>query len=39
MAATAWQAALQIAQRLEPGAQASYIPDLESKIKALSAGK
>ncbi len=38
-AKTAWQAALQIAQRLEPGAQSSYIPDLESKIKALSAGK
>ena len=38
-AKTAWQAALQIAQRLEPGAQASYIPDLESKIKGLSAGK
>jgi predicted negative regulator of RcsB-dependent stress response len=38
MAMTAWQAALQIAQRLEPGAQSSYIPDLESKIKALSAG-
>ena len=36
---TAWQAALQIAQRLEPGAQSSYIPDLESKIKGLSAGK
>jgi predicted negative regulator of RcsB-dependent stress response len=39
MAKTAWQAAIQIAQRLEPGAQASYIPDLESKIKGLSAGK
>ena len=38
-AKTAWQAALQIAQRLEPGAQTSYVPDLESKIKALSAGK
>jgi predicted negative regulator of RcsB-dependent stress response len=38
MAVTAWQAALQIAQRLEPGAQSSYIPDLESKIKRLSAG-
>jgi 4-amino-4-deoxy-L-arabinose transferase-like glycosyltransferase len=37
MAVTAWQAALQIAQRLEPGAQSSYIPDLESKIKRLSA--
>ena len=36
---TAWQAALQIAQRLEPGAQSSYIPDLESKIKGLSSGK
>jgi predicted negative regulator of RcsB-dependent stress response len=39
MAGTAWRAALQIARRLEPGAQASYIPDLESKIKGLSAGK
>jgi hypothetical protein len=39
MAKTAWQAAILIAQRLEPGAQASYIPDLESKIKGLSAGK
>jgi 4-amino-4-deoxy-L-arabinose transferase-like glycosyltransferase len=38
-AKTAWQAALQIAQRLEPGAQSSYVPDLESKIKGLSAGK
>jgi cytochrome c-type biogenesis protein CcmH/NrfG len=38
MAVTAWQAALKIAQRLEPGAQSSYIPDLESKIKRLSAG-
>jgi hypothetical protein len=38
-AKTAWQAALQIAQRLEPGAQPSYIPDLESKLKGLSAGK
>ena len=37
-AMTAWHAALQIAQRLEPGAQASYVPDLESKIKGLSAG-
>jgi len=38
-AKTAWQSALQIAQRLEPGAQPSYIPDLESKLKGLSAGK
>jgi hypothetical protein len=38
-AKAAWQAALQIAQRLEPGAQSSYIPDLESKIKRLSARK
>ncbi len=30
---------LRIAQRLEPGAQSSYIPDLESKIKGLSSGK
>ena len=33
MAKTAWQAAIQIAQHLEFGAQSSYIPDLESKIK------
>jgi Flp pilus assembly protein TadD len=39
MAKTAWQAALQIAQRLEPGAQTSYVPDLETKLKGLSAGK
>jgi 4-amino-4-deoxy-L-arabinose transferase-like glycosyltransferase len=38
MAVKAWHAALQIAQRLEPGARSSYIPDLESKIKHLSAG-
>jgi 4-amino-4-deoxy-L-arabinose transferase-like glycosyltransferase len=38
-ALTAWQAALKIAQRLEPGAQSSYIPDLESKINGLPAGK
>jgi predicted negative regulator of RcsB-dependent stress response len=38
MAKTAWQAAIHIAQRLEPGAQSSYIPDLESKIKRLSVG-
>jgi len=38
-AQTAWQAALQIAQRLEPGAQSSYIPDLESKLKRLAAGQ
>jgi hypothetical protein len=38
MAKTAWQAAIQIAQHLEPGAQSSYIPDLESKIKRLTAG-
>lgn len=37
-AETAWQAAMQIAKRLEPGAQSSYIPDLESKIKRLSPG-
>ena len=39
MAETAWLAALQFAQRLEPGAQSSYIPDLESKIKGISADK
>jgi hypothetical protein len=38
MAETAWQAAIQAAQHLEPGAQTSYIPDLKSKIKRLSAG-
>jgi 4-amino-4-deoxy-L-arabinose transferase-like glycosyltransferase len=38
-AQAAWQAAIQIAQHLEPGAQSSYIPDLESNIKRLSAGK
>jgi 4-amino-4-deoxy-L-arabinose transferase-like glycosyltransferase len=32
-AETAWLAAIKIAQRLEPDAQVSYIPDLESKIK------
>jgi 4-amino-4-deoxy-L-arabinose transferase-like glycosyltransferase len=35
-AETAWLAAIQIAQQLEPDAQVSYIPDLESKIKRLS---
>jgi hypothetical protein len=39
MAETAWQAAIHAAQYLEPGAQSSYIPDLESKIKRLSAGQ
>jgi hypothetical protein len=38
MAATAWQAALKFAQRLEPGAQPRYVPDLESKIRRLSTG-
>jgi 4-amino-4-deoxy-L-arabinose transferase-like glycosyltransferase len=38
LAETAWRAAIQIAQHLEPGAQASYIPDLESKIRRTSAG-
>ncbi len=32
-AQTAWLTAIQIAQRLEPGAKPSYLPDLESKIK------
>ena len=36
-AETAWQAAIQTAQHLESGAQSSYIPELESKIKRLSA--
>lgn len=31
----AWQAALISAQRLEPEAQVSYIPDLEAKLKKL----
>jgi hypothetical protein len=38
MAERAWQAAIQIAQHLEPDAQSSYIPDLESNIKRLSSG-
>jgi 4-amino-4-deoxy-L-arabinose transferase-like glycosyltransferase len=38
-AETAWLAAIQIAQHLEPDAQPSYIPDLESKIKRPSGGK
>jgi 4-amino-4-deoxy-L-arabinose transferase-like glycosyltransferase len=38
-AETAWLAAIQVAQQLEPDAQVSYIPDLESKIKRLSEGK
>jgi Dolichyl-phosphate-mannose-protein mannosyltransferase len=37
-AETAWLAAIQIAQRLEPDAQPSYVPDLESSIKHLSGG-
>jgi hypothetical protein len=32
-AESAWQAAIQTAQHLEPDAQSSYIPELESKIK------
>lgn len=36
-ATTAWQAAIQTAQHLEPDAQVSYIPDLQSKIKHLAA--
>jgi Flp pilus assembly protein TadD len=35
----AWLTAIGIAQHLEPDAQSSYIPDLESKIKRLSGGK
>jgi dolichyl-phosphate-mannose-protein mannosyltransferase len=38
-AVQAWLAAIQISQHLEPDAQPSYIPDLESKIKRLSGGK
>jgi 4-amino-4-deoxy-L-arabinose transferase-like glycosyltransferase len=38
-AESAWLAAIQIAQHLEPDAQSSYIPDLESKVKRLSGGK
>jgi hypothetical protein len=38
MAETAWQAAIQTAQHLESGAESSYVPELESKIKRLSAG-
>jgi 4-amino-4-deoxy-L-arabinose transferase-like glycosyltransferase len=34
-ARTAWQAALAAARRLEPGAQAGYIPDLQAKLKEL----
>jgi len=34
----AWLAAIQIAQHLEPDAQISYVPDLESKVKRLSGG-
>ena len=30
----AWQAALGIAQQLEPDAQPSYVPELEKKLKA-----
>lgn len=32
----AWQAAIENARKLEPDAQESYIPDLESKLKKLS---
>jgi 4-amino-4-deoxy-L-arabinose transferase-like glycosyltransferase len=35
-ARSAWQAAIQIATDFEPGAQTSYIPDLEAKLKKLS---
>jgi hypothetical protein len=38
-AETAWLAAIRTAQQLEPDAQVSYIPDLESKIKRLSGVK
>ena len=35
-ARTAWQAALQTAQQLEPDAQPSYVPNLQAKIKKLA---
>ena len=35
---TAWQAAIQIAQHLEPDEQASYIPDLNNKVRRLHTG-
>jgi 4-amino-4-deoxy-L-arabinose transferase-like glycosyltransferase len=38
MAERAWLAAIRTAQHLEPDAQSSYIPDLESNIKRLSSG-
>ncbi len=38
-AETAWLAAIQIAQQLEPDAQVSYVPDLDSDIKRLAGGK
>jgi Dolichyl-phosphate-mannose-protein mannosyltransferase len=38
-AESAWLAAIQIAQQLEPDAQVSYIPDLETRIKRLSERK
>jgi predicted negative regulator of RcsB-dependent stress response len=31
----AWQAAIDSAKRMEPEAQASFIPDLEGKLKKL----
>jgi Tfp pilus assembly protein PilF len=31
----AWQAALALAKQFEPDAQASYVPDLEAKLKKL----
>ena len=34
-ARAAWQRALAVARQLEPGAQVSYIPDLETKIQRL----
>jgi hypothetical protein len=34
-ARTAWQAALLESKKLEPDAQASYVPDLEEKLKRL----
>lgn len=34
-AQVAWQAAISLAEQLEPDAQVSYVPDLEAKIKRL----
>lgn len=36
-ARSAWLAAIEVARRLEPGAQVSYVPDLEAKVKRVDA--